>query len=129
MIHLDTNALIALPEWSRAKRHPAVIERVLGGEPAAVCSIVWYEYCVGPVAEDEAERARAFLEGGVAAVTGEDAMLAARLFNATGRVRRLKTDALIAACAIRAQAELVTVNAADFRPFAAHGLKLMAVEV
>ena len=35
----------------------------------------------------------------------------------------LKTDALIAATAIRAGAEFLTLNRADFEPFAAHGLR------
>jgi predicted nucleic acid-binding protein len=47
------------------------------------------------------------------------------LFNARGRHRNLKTDALIAAAAIRANAEFVTVNVADFKPFIAHGLRLV----
>lgn len=128
MIHLDTNALIALPEWSRAKRH-SVIDRVLVGEPAAACSLVWYEYCVGPLVEGESERARAFLQGGITAVSGEDAALTAHLFNATGRARRLKTDAMIAAVAIRAGADLVTLNVDDFQPFVAHGLRIVEARV
>ncbi|HEX7381521.1 MAG TPA: PIN domain-containing protein [Nevskiaceae bacterium] len=128
MIHFDTNALIALPEWSRMATHP-VIERVLAGELAAACSVVWYEYAVGPVDDGELERAEGLLQGGIVAVTREDASLAAQLFNAAGRHRTLKTDALIAAAAIRAGAEFVTVNVADFEPFAAHGLRIVKATV
>lgn len=127
MLHFDTNALIALPEW--AQQQNAVIKRVLAGEPAGACSIVWYEYVVGPLADDEARLARAFLQAGIAPVSEDDAMLAARLYNVVGRHRRFKTDAIIAAAAINADAELVTVNTDDFQPFVAHGLRLLAVEV
>ena len=53
MIHFDTNVLIALPLWSH-RRH-AAIRRVAAGEPGAVCSIVWYEFAIGPIDGDEIE--------------------------------------------------------------------------
>lgn len=124
MIHFDTNALIALPHWAR-ERHP-VIARVLAGDAAAASSIVWYEFLLGPLAQDEAALAHAFLQGRIVAVAEEDAALAAELFNASGRRRSLKTDALIAAIAIRARADFVTANTADFKPFVQHGLRLIA---
>jgi predicted nucleic acid-binding protein len=37
----------------------------------------------------------------------------------------LKTDALIAAMAIRAGTEFVTLNVHDFEPFIAHGLHIL----
>lgn len=122
MIHFDTNALVALPLWAR-EGHPA-IARVLAGEAAAASAVVWYEFLSGPLATDEAKLARAFLQGRVLPIAEEDAELAARLFNAAGRKRGLKTDALIAAVALRAGAELVTLNTADFTPFVAQGLRL-----
>lgn len=127
MIHFDTNALIALPHWARA-RHP-VVKRVTGGEAAAVCSLVWYEYLLGPLAEGEPELAHAFLSGRVEPLIEEDGVIGAELFNAAGRRRMLKTDALIAAAAIRAGADFVTVNVADFQPFVAHGLRLVQAKV
>ncbi len=51
-----------------------------------------------------------------------DAVLAARLFNQTGRRSRSLADCMIAAVAIRCGAKLATINAADFLPFTAHGL-------
>ena len=123
MIHFDTNVLIALPQWARAG-HPA-IQRVVAGEPAAVCSVVWYEFLIGPIDSAEIELARAFLQGRIQPIEEEDAVLAAQLFNDGGRRRTLKTDALIAAAAIRIDAEFVTVNIADFEPFAKHGLRLI----
>ncbi|MFT4100675.1 MAG: PIN domain-containing protein [Burkholderiaceae bacterium] len=123
MIHFDTNALVALPLWAR-DGHPA-IRRVLGGEAAAACAVVWYEFLNGPLAKDEAALARAFLQGRIVPITEDDATLAATLFNGAGRRRTLKTDALIAALAIRANAEFVTLNTADFEPFVAQGLRLL----
>lgn len=123
MLHFDTNALIALPHWSR--RGSRVIERVLAGEPAAVSAIVWYEFLIGPLEAQEAELARAFIQTRIVAAEEADAELAAKLFNTVGRQRALKTDALIAAIAIRNDAELVTLNRQDFLPFIDYGLRLV----
>lgn len=126
MIHFDTNALIALPQWAREGH--VVIQRVLDGEAVAVCALVWYEYLLGPLADGEAGLAHAFISGKVEPIMEADAILGADLFNAAGRRRTLKTDALIAAAAIRAGADFVTVNVADFQPFVEHGLRLIPVE-
>ncbi|MGH8426750.1 MAG: type II toxin-antitoxin system VapC family toxin [Gammaproteobacteria bacterium] len=123
MIHLDTNALIALPLWAR-EGHPTIM-RIAKGEPGEVCSVVWYEFLIGPVDEDEIRFAHAFIRGRIAAVNVADASLAAKLFNDGGRRRTLKTDALIAACAIRAGARFLTLNEDDFKPFVGHGLSLV----
>lgn len=127
MIHFDTNALIALPQWARQGH--AVVKRVARGEAAAVCALVWYEFLLGPLVDGEAELAHAFLGGRIEPVGAEDAALAAKLFNAAGRRRTLKTDALIAALAIRAEADFVTINVADFEPFIPHGLRLVPAEL
>lgn len=127
MIHLDTNTLIALPEWLRQDN--TAVNRIIDGEPAAACSIVWYEYTVGPLVDGEAEMARTFLQGGITNVSEKDAALAAKLYNKAGRQRRFKTDVLIAACAMSANAELVTRNLADFEPFVEYGLRLIPVEL
>ena len=95
-----------------------------GGESVAVSALVWYEFLSGPLAETEAGLARAFIEGRILPVGEDAAELAAELFNAAGRKRTLKTDAHIAAMAIRAKAEFVTLNGADFEPFVSQGLRL-----
>lgn len=126
MIHFDTNALVALPLWAR-DGHP-VVRRVLAGEPAGACALVWYEFLNGPLREDEADLARAFLQGRIEPITEDDAVLAANLFNSAGRRCTLQTDALIAATAIRTSAHFVTLNTADFEPFVTQGLHLLEVD-
>jgi len=122
MLHFDTNALIALPVWSREGN--AVVQRVAGGELAAVSSLVWYEFSTGPLLDNEAAMASAFLQQRILPLSRDDAELGAELFNRVGRRRVFKTDALIAAVAIRAQAEFITLNTADFEPFREWGLNL-----
>lgn len=122
MIHLDTNALIALPLWAK-DGHP-VIERIADGEAAGVCSVAWYEFLIGPVEADEVAMAHAFVRGNILALNAQDARLAAWLYNQAGRRRTLKTDALIAVAAIHAEAELLTLNTDDFSPFVPYGLQL-----
>jgi predicted nucleic acid-binding protein len=100
---------------------------VLDGEAVSVCAVVWYEFLNGPLAKNEAYLARAFVQGRIVPVVEDDAALAATLFNAAGRRRTLKTDALIAAVAIRARAEFVTVNRVDYEPFVVQGLRLASM--
>jgi len=121
MIHLDTNALIALPLWAK-DGHP-VIQRIAAGEAAGVSAVVWYEFLIGPVDDDEVSLARAFVRGNIAALDAADARLSASLYNHAGRRRTLKTDALIAAVAIRSGALLLTFNTDDFLPFVPYGLQ------
>lgn len=122
MIHLDTNALIALPLWAK-EGHP-VIQRIAAGEASGVSAVVWYEFLIGPVDEAEVALAHAFIRGNIIALDTPDARLAADLYNYAGRRRILKTDALIAAMAIRARASLLTLNTDDFLPFLPYGLVL-----
>jgi predicted nucleic acid-binding protein len=122
LIHFDTKALVALPHWAQ-QGHP-VIRSIADGQPAAVSSVVWYEFLIGPVDESEIRLAHAFLRGAIVPIDRDDARLAADIYNTAGRKRRLKTDALIAACAIRAGAGLLTLNQGDFLPFQAMGLRL-----
>ncbi|MDT0496880.1 PIN domain-containing protein [Algiphilus sp. W345] len=125
MIHLDTNALIALPLWAQGD-HP-LIQRVIQGEHTAASAIVWYEFLCGPVDPDEIKLAEAFIERRIIPVDEHHAHCAAQLFNEAGRKRGLRTDALIAATAMLGNAELLTVNRKDFDAFVPAGLRLMPV--
>lgn len=125
MIHLDSNALIALPMLAR-QRH-ALSRRISQGEAAATAAVAWFEYACGPVGEAELVLVRAVLSAGIVPLDEGTAERAAALFNAVGRKRHLRTDSLIAAAAIAGDAELATFNGADFRHFVAHGLKLLAL--
>jgi len=125
MIHLDTNILIALPLLAR-QRHP-LAQRIHKGEAVAVSSLAWFEYVCGPVPEAEQQLVRAAIGAQILAIDETVAERAAALFNAAGRKRNLRSDSLIAATAILANAELASFNAADFEPFTAHGLKLLTL--
>ncbi|MDB5972292.1 MAG: hypothetical protein JWQ90_4742 [Hydrocarboniphaga sp.] len=124
MIHLDTNALIALPRWL-ALGH-ALIDRVAAGERVGVCSVVWYEYLCGPVIASDVERCLDFIEDRIEPLDARHAQLAAELFNQAGRRRGLRIDSLVAATAICSGAELLTGNVKDFTVFSMRGLKLFA---
>lgn len=76
----------------------------------AVCAVVWYEYLLGPLVDGEAKLARAFISGRIEPISEADAALGAAWFNGAGRRRVLKTDAPIAAAAIRAGAAFGTSN-------------------
>lgn len=125
MIHLDTNVLIALPVLAK-QRHP-LAQRIAKGEAIAVSSLAWFEYLCGPANEPEQQLVRSAIGAQILVVDEAIAERAAALFNATGRKRGLRTDSLIAATAILANAELASFNAEDFEPFTAHGLSLAAL--
>jgi predicted nucleic acid-binding protein len=93
-------------------------ERLLAPMPA------WYEFLCGPVTLWQEEIMRAFLAE-VIPFADAQAREASRLFNAVGRKRSHRVDALIAATAIVAGARLATGNESDFAPFLAHGLQLV----
>lgn len=122
MIQLDTNVLIALPHLIQNKHE--FVRRIERGDPASACAAVWYEYLIGPLDAGEQHLALQFIRSDVFALDKDDAVAAADLFNLSGRKRGVKTDALIAAAAIRREAELFTLNVKDFLPFVKHGLQL-----
>jgi len=124
MICLDTNYLVrgliaATPEAV------SLIKWIRKGELLCASSIVWYEFACGPVDSEGLKLGRSLLAGGILPFDEIQVARAARLFNATGRLRRLRVDAIIAATAIVAGASLATGNKRDFLPFVEHGLKLI----
>lgn len=87
-------------------------------------TIAWAELLCGPLVAGHAELAGRVVASRVPFLE-DDATLAARLFNLSGRRRGTLTDCMIAATALAAGAALATTNAADFRRFAAAGLELV----
>jgi predicted nucleic acid-binding protein len=125
VIHLDTNLLIgALVRGSAADRQ--LRAWLVAGEQVSANTIVWTEFLCGPL--DEAGIAvAARLIPDPEPYTPDDAEIAGRLFNQSGRRRGTLADCMIAATAIRAKAALATRNPADFRRFESSGLDLIAV--
>lgn len=123
MIHLDSNVLIGLPDLTESN-HP-LIRRIKHGETVAASTLAWFEFCCGPVSEKHLHFVRTALRNQIADLNETIAERAALLFNGCGRKRALRTDCLIAATALLAEAELATFNASDFATFGAYGLKLL----
>lgn len=123
MILLDTNYLIrSLVEGTREAED--VSGWVNDGEDLCTSSIAWYEFLSGPVDDEGTDLMRAVLQDRVIPFVADTASEAARLFNACGRVRRLRVDAMIAASAILTDSLLATENRDDFRVFVPEGLRL-----
>jgi len=122
MIHLDANFLIRgmVPETPQAVSLRAWLA---SGEAVGMSTVAWAEFLCGPVAEPILERAARIVAERVPLVE-EDAGVAAKLFNASGRRRRSLADCLIAATALRFTVPLATTNVSDFRRFEKMGLRL-----
>ncbi|MBV9878531.1 MAG: type II toxin-antitoxin system VapC family toxin [Verrucomicrobia bacterium] len=124
MICLDTNYLVrGLVKGS--KESTDLVQWYQSNELLMSAAPAWYEFLCGPVASRHIQIVRGFLAGGVISFEEVQAIEAARLFNAVGRTRRLRTDAMIAATAIVAGARLATSNAEDFKAFVPHGLTIV----
>lgn len=123
MIHLDTNYLIGLAV-AGSPQAQRVDQWLAAGESLAASALAWTEFLNGPVQPQEIALVESIIEARVVPFDKATAVLAAGLFNQTGRRRGSRFDCLIAATAILAQAEFATENRSDFTPFVAHGLKL-----
>jgi len=124
MICLDTNYLVCslIPGTREAD---AVESWLQNGTELYAPSVAWYEFLCGPINSDEVLLVRAILTGGLIPFEDAHAEAAARLFNATGRLRRLRLDAMIASSAMVAGCRLATSNLADFKVFVPFGLDLV----
>jgi predicted nucleic acid-binding protein len=123
MICLDANFLIGGVSESRPEsRH--LLAWAAAGETFCTAAPAWYEFLCGPVTPAQIETMLAFLQGGIIPFSADQAQVAARLYNAAERPRRLRVDAMIAATAISRQAALATLNTTDFKHFTSHGLEL-----
>jgi len=122
MIHLDTGFLIrALVRNSSEDIKFRTWLR--SNTQIAISSIAWAEFLCGPVGKKELELAAWILVDRYP-FTQEDAALAARLFNLSGRRRGTFIDCMIAAVALGANASLATTNPADFRRLEPAGLQI-----
>lgn len=126
MICLDTNYLIGgLSEERPESGH--LLAWFKAGERFFTATPAWYEFLCGPVTEEQIATMRAFLTQGIVSFDPAQAVIAARLFNAVKRPRRLRVDAMIAATAIAVGGGLATLNTEDFGLFVAHGLELVQI--
>ena len=122
MICLDTNYLIRglahdTPEAAQ------LIKWARSGETLVTAMPSWFEFICGPVTPPQIATMRSFLQT-IIPFDEQQAAEAARLYNAAGRLRRLRVDAMIAGAASAAGARLATGNRADFMLFVPHGLRL-----
>ena len=123
MICLDTNYLIralirGTPDATRVEAW------IASGEILILPTVAWYEFLCGCTDEEE-QLALALLTGGLHPFGDKEARISARNFRSLKTARHLRVDAMIAGTAMAANARLATNNRADFKPFVAHGLKLV----
>jgi predicted nucleic acid-binding protein len=122
MIHFDTNFLIQTVVAGSAA-HEKFRGWTQAREDCNASSIAWAEFLCGPLDAPAEAIARQIFPHPEPFLPA-DAVLAARLFNQTGRRSRSLADCMIAAVAIRCGAKLATGNTSDFQPFLPHGLIL-----
>ena len=122
MICLDTNYLIlGLVPGSRESRELSAW--FTSGETLVTPMLAWFEFLCGPVTAVQIQTMRAFLHA-LLPFDESHAIAAAGLFNAAGRKRTVRVDAMIAATAIVAGAALATNSQHDFSAFKERGLRL-----
>ena len=124
MILLDANYLIRalVKDAQELERIRAWLTE---GENLCTSAVVWYEFLCGPVDDTGVNVVRAILNDRVLPFTADQAAESARLYNAVGRQRHLRVDAMIASAAIVANAALATNNIEGFRAFTPSGLRLV----
>jgi len=123
VIHLDTNFLIQVVV-AGSSAHERFRLWAAADEKFTVSSIAWAEFLCGPLDATAETIARQIFPNPEPFLSA-DAVLAANLFNQTGRRSRSLADCMIAAVAIRCGAKLATINAGDFQPLVQHGLTLV----
>lgn len=124
MILVDTSFLIRALVKATAE-DKGLRQWLAHGEPIAASTIGWAEFLCGPLDPAEFELAATIVADRIPFLD-EDAAMAARFFNDTGRRRGTLIDCMIAATAIRIGASLATANPKDFKKVAPFGLELAA---
>jgi len=122
MIQLDTSFLIRAlacgsPEDRKLRRWLETDELL------SMSAVAWAELLCGPLTPDELEFVSEAVEQRHQ-FTDDQAVIAARLFNESGRRRRSLPDCMIAATALSHDAALATANEADFRRMEGSGVLL-----
>src|SRR5258706_3514959 len=111
MIHLDTNFLIQISVAGSAA-HAQFAAWISAQEALSVSAIAWAEFLCGPLdATGEALARQIFPQP--EPFLPADAVLAASLFNQTGRRSRSLADCMIASGGMRFGAKLAALNARD----------------
>ena len=87
-------------------------------------SVAWTELLCGPIHPAQVELVMRVVPTRLPFLE-DDAVVAARLFNQSGRRRGTLMDCMIAATALRARAPLATASPNDFRGLEASGLTVL----
>lgn len=122
VICLDTNYLI-LGLVGGSTEADQLIAWSDAGETFCAASTAWYEFLCGPVESGHISAMGGILHR-ILPFDETQAREAARLYNATGRKRRLRVDAMIASAATTNSIPLATNNQDDFAEFIPLGLEL-----
>jgi predicted nucleic acid-binding protein len=124
MIHLDTGFLIRA--LVRNSPEDIKLRSWLGSDTQlGMSSIAWAEFLCGPVEKNDVTLAARIVPDRQS-FNDQDAALAARLFNFSGRRRGTFIDCMIAAVALGVGASLATTNPDDFRRLQPTGLQIIS---
>jgi predicted nucleic acid-binding protein len=115
VIFLDSSVLVDALTGSR--RSAAALRRAIQeGERIQLPSLVLYEWLRGPRVPRELAAQESLFPSEAAVPFGwQDAALSAKLYRAVRRARGREVDIAIAACAMTHEAQLWTLNTADFK--------------
>ena len=114
MVVLDTSVLIE-SLTGKKRSAPSLYRFVQQGERMGLPSLVLYEWLRGPRTRQEiADQEELFPASAALPFGPEEAALSAELYRTVRRSRGREIDLAIAACAIRHEAELWTLNRRDF---------------
>jgi predicted nucleic acid-binding protein len=115
VIFLDTSLLV--DALSGAEQSAAALRRAIQeGERIQLSSLVIYEWLRGPRVPQELAAQEALFPSEAAVPFGwRDAALSAKLYRSVRRARGREFDIAIAACAMTHEAQLWTLNTADFK--------------
>jgi predicted nucleic acid-binding protein len=115
MIHLDTSALIDVFSGKKPLA-PRLRQLLDSGERISFSTLVLFEWRCGPRISEQVDAQEALFPSSDAVPFGPaEAILAADIYRKAKRPRGREMDIAIAACAIAHEAQLWTVNPADFK--------------